>query len=225
VYNAASVVITTCFSIIFAEAFVYFESVLSTDQKMSSLLFSFRAAAQQALTRRGAMAVNSPLFRRDYRQVIMEQDGKKTSIKATRVEPQYKNYVPTDNGVTCPLEARGICVTHEDVLILRQFMTSDGDVLMHSETPLSDTSYYQVSRCIKMAQREGLLPGNTDTHVNYLKQKIPRNQTHLCSKAVGNARKFKGRGPWYRRRHHMVGLAVVAANSPQVSNKPMIRHH
>jgi len=80
VYNAASVVITTCFSIIFAEAFVYFESVLSTDQKMSSLLFSFRAAAQQALTRRGAMAVNSPLFRRDYRQVIMEQDGKKTSV-------------------------------------------------------------------------------------------------------------------------------------------------
>ena len=59
---------------------------------------------------------------------------------------------------TCPLRARGIEVTKNDVLILQQFMRSDGSILKLENTNLGDRTYQKVVSCIRQAQREGLLP-------------------------------------------------------------------
>merc|ERR1712179_321457 len=97
---------------------------------------------------------------RNYRQIVVEKEEAKTVIKGERIEDKFKRYAPPSSKETCPLKSRGINITPEDTLILRQFQTSNGEILGQAETGLSTREYYKVISCIKMAQRANLLPGS-----------------------------------------------------------------
>ncbi|KAL4630588.1 28S ribosomal protein S18a, mitochondrial, partial [Arapaima gigas] len=48
--------------------------------------------------------------------------------------------------------------SYEDVLLLSQFIRSDGGMLPRRVTGLCAEEHYKISACVKMAQRTGLLP-------------------------------------------------------------------
>ena len=52
----------------------------------------------------------------------------------------------------CPLESRFISVTPKDVLILAQFINSDGTMRTQKQTGLSDKQYRIVSEAVFIAQ-------------------------------------------------------------------------
>ena len=101
-------------------------------------------------------------FRSATRRLIIERDPAKKVIKISGSKnPEPTNLaapIPEESEDTCPLRARGIEVTKNDVLILRQFMRSDGSILKLEHTNLGDRTYKKVVSCIRQAQREGLLP-------------------------------------------------------------------
>lgn len=98
------------------------------------------------------------------RRIVIERDTTKNVVKISGqlVQPQFKRQalpkISENDEDTCPLRARGIEVSKNDVLILRQFMRSDGSILAFDDTKLAERSYKKVVAAIKMAQREGLLP-------------------------------------------------------------------
>jgi len=111
------------------------------------------------------------------------------------------------------------------VLILRQFITADGDMLSKDETGLSQRQYYKISACVAMAQRAKLLPGKEGSRKDMKGNLIPDFNCHLSRYDIGERTPFKGRGPWYRRRWHRIGNEIVDNDSPQVSNKRVRLHH
>merc|ERR1712039_275773 len=76
------------------------------------------------------------------RKLIIERDPAKKIIKISGSKnPEPTNLatpISDDSEDTCPLRARGIEVTKNDVLILRQFMRSDGSVLKMEQTHLGE---------------------------------------------------------------------------------------
>jgi len=64
----------------------------------------------------------------------------------------------TSRDRVCPLESRFISVTPKDVLILAQFINSDGTMRTQEQTGLSDKQYRIVSEAVFIAQNDGLLP-------------------------------------------------------------------
>ena len=58
----------------------------------------------------------------------------------------------TSRDRVCPLESRFISVTPKDVLILAQFINSDGTMRTQEQTGLSDKQYRIVSEAVFIAQ-------------------------------------------------------------------------
>jgi len=161
---------------------------------------------------------------RQYRQIVVEKEETKTTIKGVRVEDNFKKYAPPVTDETCPLKSRGINITPEDTLILRQFQTSDGEILSQAETGLSTREYYKVISCIKMAQRANLLPG-TEPQRDIDGNEVPKLNRYLSRYQTGSRTPIYRRGLWYRKLWFKVGDRRVQEDAPHISNKKIRMHH
>jgi len=74
------------------------------------------------------------------------------------VDTSEEGEAPTKKDRVCPLESRFITVTPKDVLILAQFINSDGTMRTQEQTGLSNKQYRIVSEAVFIAQNDGLLP-------------------------------------------------------------------
>ncbi|KAL6459690.1 hypothetical protein MHYP_G00314490 [Metynnis hypsauchen] len=96
---------------------------------------------------------------RGIRQVVEKKEGKTTVIEgvtvATHVSPQPPN--PT---AKCPIYRWNLQnkYTYTDVLLLSQFIRSDGGMLPRRITGLCAEEHSKIAVCVQMAHRAGLLP-------------------------------------------------------------------
>nr|CAI5860319.1 unnamed protein product [Callosobruchus analis] len=99
------------------------------------------------------------------KQIKEVQEGKDLVISAEIVQSERKPYLLRNNHPTaCPLCATGLDVKHTDVLILSQFVRSDGCMLPRRITGLCKTQQKRVSSLVAMAQKAGLMPNLNPWH-------------------------------------------------------------
>ncbi|GIY05285.1 28S ribosomal protein S18a, mitochondrial [Caerostris darwini] len=66
----------------------------------------------------------------------------------------------------CPLCRIGVhFLKHTDILIISQFLNSDGSVVPQHITGLCNKQYFRVVRALALAQRAGLIPKKSGTPV------------------------------------------------------------
>ncbi|AWP19883.1 putative 28S ribosomal protein S18a mitochondrial [Scophthalmus maximus] len=96
---------------------------------------------------------------RGIRQVVETQEGKTTTVEGHIVDvpagPQPPN--PT---AKCPIYRWDLQhkYNYTDVLLLSQFIRSDGGMLPRRITGLCSEEHHKITVCVKMAHRAGLLP-------------------------------------------------------------------
>ncbi|XP_018305453.1 28S ribosomal protein S18a, mitochondrial [Mycetomoellerius zeteki] len=92
------------------------------------------------------------------RQIIEKEENEVLTIQAIRVPQKKKHLLLKMKSKACPLCATGLDVKHTDVLILNQFLRSNGTMLPHRITGLCKMQQDRVSILVTMAKRAGLLP-------------------------------------------------------------------
>ncbi|XP_076235488.1 mitochondrial ribosomal protein S18A [Calliopsis andreniformis] len=90
---------------------------------------------------------------------IHERKEGNTLIIEAEIKPDKNDerYLKPKNGA-CPLCSAGLDVKHTDVLILSQFLRSDGEILPRRVTGLCKVQQKRISSLIIMAQKAGLMP-------------------------------------------------------------------
>ncbi|XP_044744602.1 28S ribosomal protein S18a, mitochondrial [Coccinella septempunctata] len=92
------------------------------------------------------------------KQIITEEKGNSIVISGKIIDSERKPFhLKCENGV-CPLCATGLNVKHTDVLILSQFVRSDGCMLPRRVTGLCTKQQRRVSSLVTMAHKAGLMP-------------------------------------------------------------------
>nr|XP_032804529.1 39S ribosomal protein S18a, mitochondrial [Petromyzon marinus] len=133
---------------------------------------------------------------RGLRQVNEHKEGNTTTLEGKIVEQQAGNEPPNPAG-GCPICRWNVKHKYDytDVLLLSQFLRSDGGMLPRRVTGLCLEEHRKVAVCVKMAHRAGLLPDHRPRlppgHVP--KPKLSLN-TYLTRWAVGTAKPIWKRG-------------------------------
>ncbi|XP_014605035.1 PREDICTED: 28S ribosomal protein S18a, mitochondrial [Polistes canadensis] len=91
------------------------------------------------------------------KEIIEKKEGNNVIIEAV-IRPQENAHLlmKTKNGA-CPLCSHNLNVKHTDVLILSQFVRSDGCMLPRRITGLCGVQQKRVSIMVAMAQKAGLM--------------------------------------------------------------------
>ena len=86
--------------------------------------------------------------------IYYTEPPKEITIEGVDLEATDGESKPEENKreKVCPLESRFISVTPKDVLILAQFINSDGTMRTQNQTGLSDKQYRIVSEAVFIAQ-------------------------------------------------------------------------
>lgn len=158
---------------------------------------------------------------RSYRRIVSNVKENETTIEAVVKEEVISNIAEKSvEKDKCPLRSRGIQITYEDVLILNQFISSEGDMVPQHITGLCDREHIKVKNAIKMAQRANLLPGEEDQYTEKGKF-VPKLNRYLTNFEIGSRGPIFKRGPIYDKAKYRVGDAIAAADAPRTSNKPI----
>ncbi|XP_040286736.1 39S ribosomal protein S18a, mitochondrial [Bufo bufo] len=122
---------------------------------------------------RGAPGVQS----RGLRQLTEVKDGKVTTIEGRILEEKPSMCPPNPEG-QCPICRWNLKHKYDymDVLVLGQFIRSDGGMLSRKVTGLCSEEHKKVQACVKMAHRAGLLP---DHRPKLPEGKKPKDKFHL----------------------------------------------
>ncbi|CAL1680170.1 unnamed protein product [Lasius platythorax] len=92
------------------------------------------------------------------REIIEKKEGKVLTVEAHYV-PQKKEHLQLKLECNaCSLCATGLDVKHTDVLILSQFLRTDGCMLPRRITGLCDVQQKRITVLVAMAQKAGLMP-------------------------------------------------------------------
>ncbi|XP_054854340.1 39S ribosomal protein S18a, mitochondrial [Eublepharis macularius] len=98
---------------------------------------------------------------RGLRQVVEITEGNTTTIEGKILEDVETPIPPNPSG-QCPICRWNLKhkYTYEDVLLLSQFIRSDGGLLPRRITGLCLKEHKKIAVCVQMAQRAGLLPNH-----------------------------------------------------------------
>ncbi|XP_053238846.1 39S ribosomal protein S18a, mitochondrial isoform X2 [Podarcis raffonei] len=96
---------------------------------------------------------------RGLRQVVETTEGNTTIIEGKMLEVEEAPTPPNPSG-QCPICRWNLKhkYSYEDVLLLSQFITSEGRMLPRRVTGLCTEEHRKVEVCVKMAHRAGTLP-------------------------------------------------------------------
>ncbi|XP_076284302.1 mitochondrial ribosomal protein S18A [Lasioglossum baleicum] len=92
------------------------------------------------------------------KEIIEKKEGNNLIIEAV-IKPDVNDsrFLKPKKGV-CPVCSSGLSIRHTDVLILSQFITSNGNILPRRITGLCKVQQQRISSMILMAQRAGIMP-------------------------------------------------------------------
>ncbi|XP_037305897.2 39S ribosomal protein S18a, mitochondrial [Pungitius pungitius] len=96
---------------------------------------------------------------RGIRQVVEKQEGKTTTIEGQIADVPAAPEAPNP-AAKCPIYRWNLQhkYNYTDVLLLSQFIRSDGGMLSKKITGLCPEEHRKIAVCVQMAQRAGLLP-------------------------------------------------------------------
>ncbi|XP_023682349.1 large ribosomal subunit protein mL66 [Paramormyrops kingsleyae] len=126
---------------------------------------------------------------RGIRQVVEKTDGKTTTIEGISVGASQWPQPPNPEG-RCPICRWNLKhkYSYEDVLLLGQFIRSDGGMLPRRVTGLCTEEHNKIAICVKMAHRAGLLPDHRpvlpEGHVPKPKPQLNRYLTRWSVRSV-----------------------------------------
>ncbi|XP_072356303.1 large ribosomal subunit protein mL66 [Scyliorhinus torazame] len=97
---------------------------------------------------------------RGLREIARVQDGQTIMIEGKKVETSPVSSEPPNPSGQCPICRWNLKhkYNHTDVLMLSQFIRSDGGMLPRRITGLCFEEHKKIEICVKMAHRAGLLP-------------------------------------------------------------------
>ncbi|XP_060523740.1 large ribosomal subunit protein mL66 [Cylas formicarius] len=99
----------------------------------------------------------SPALR--LKEIQENQDGQLLTIEGKYVpSPREPYLLKSKHDNACPICASGLNIKHTDVLILSQFVRSDGCMLPKRITGLCNKQQRRVQSLVAMAQKAGLMP-------------------------------------------------------------------
>lgn len=115
-----------------------------------------------------SLSVSTP---RSYREVTVKEDGKKITIEGIPKESERKGRLIEPDFLkrssdSCEVKdnCHSLCkfsqvheIKHTDVLILEQFVESNGKIIPRDVTGLCERQHYRLDKLIGMAQKAGLM--------------------------------------------------------------------
>ncbi|KAM7395562.1 hypothetical protein PAMA_007027 [Pampus argenteus] len=170
-----------------------------------------------------AVAVQS----RGLRQVVEKQEGKTTIIEGQILDvsagPQPPNPI-----AKCPIYRWNLQhkYNYTDVLLLSQFIRSDGGMLPRRITGLCTEEHRKIVICVQMAQRAGLLPDHKpklpEGHVP--KKPKPQLNRYLTRWSINSVKPIYKKGLKWCKKRMPVGHPALNDNV-HYSVKPIYTKH
>ncbi|XP_076016215.1 large ribosomal subunit protein mL66 [Genypterus blacodes] len=164
---------------------------------------------------------------RGFRHVVEKKDGATTTIEGQTVDiplgPQPPN--PT---ASCPIYRWNLQhkYNYTDVLLLSQFIRSDGGMLPRRVTGLCLEEHRKVAACVQMAHRAGLLPDHKpklpEDHVT--KKPKPQLNRYLTRWSISSVKPIYRSGLKWCKKRVAVGHPLLK-NNVRYTFKPVYIKH
>ncbi|XP_066553536.1 large ribosomal subunit protein mL66 isoform X1 [Amia ocellicauda] len=140
----------------------------------------------QRITRLPVLSALGNIQIRGVRDVVEKTDGKTTTIEGKLVAAPPKLDPPNPAG-QCPICQWNLKhkYNYTDVLLLSQFIRSDGGMLPRRITGLCTEEHRKIEVCVKMAHRAGLLPDHKPPLPEDHVPKKPKSQLNSRSQCSG----------------------------------------
>lgn len=152
---------------------------------------------------------------RGLRQVVEQEDGKTTTIEGKILDTPSAP-VPPNPAAKCPIYRWNLQhkYNYTDVLLLRQFIRSDGGMLPRRITGLCLEEHRKIVSCVKMAHRAGLLPDHRpklpEGHVP--KNNKPKLNRYLTRWSIDSVKPIYKKGLKWKKKPMCVGSPLLQDN-------------
>ncbi|XP_063079484.1 39S ribosomal protein S18a, mitochondrial [Engraulis encrasicolus] len=195
------------------------KSVLSSFSNAQRMVSKASCFPLQCLNRTPPLAVFGLAPSRGIVKVVEKQEKKTTTLEGVTVDV-LGGPEPPNPSAHCPIYRWNLQNKYDytDVLLLRQFIRSDGGMLPRRVTGLCTPEHYKIAACVRMAQRAGLLPDHKpplpEGHVPK-----PQLNRYLTRWSIGTARPIYKRGLKWCKNRMPVGDPIMKDNI-QYGKKP-----
>ncbi|XP_031437920.1 39S ribosomal protein S18a, mitochondrial [Clupea harengus] len=159
-------------------------------------------------------------------KVVEKQEGKTITVEGLTVESP-ESPVPPNPSAHCPIYRWNLQnkYGYTDVLLLSQFIRSDGGMLSRRVTGLCTPEHYKIAACVRMAQRAGLLPDHKPTlPEGHIPKPKPQLNRYLSRWSVGTARPIYKSGLKWCKKRMAVGDPILK-NNIQYGKRPIRYWH
>ncbi|XP_057679080.1 39S ribosomal protein S18a, mitochondrial [Corythoichthys intestinalis] len=165
--------------------------------------------------------------KRGIRQVVETQEDKTVTIegKILDIAPAPQ---PPNPSAKCPIYRWNLQnkYNYTDVLLLSQFIRSDGGMLPKRITGLCPEEHRKVAVCVKMAHRAGLLPDHKpklpEGHI--LKRDKPQLNRYLTRWSIKSVKPIYKRGLKWCKKRMPIGSPLLKDNI-RYGPKPLYLNH
>ncbi|XP_051745995.1 39S ribosomal protein S18a, mitochondrial [Ctenopharyngodon idella] len=165
---------------------------------------------------------------RGLRHVVEKKEGKTTVIEGV-LEPTSERPQPPNPTAACPIYRWNLQnkYNYTDVLLLSQFIRSDGGMLPRRITGLCAQEHNKIAICVQMAHRAGLLPDHRpplpEGYVPKPKPNPPLNR-YLTRYSVTSVKPILKTGLKWCKKRMSVGHPALK-NNVTYSPKPLYTKH
>ncbi|KAM9317465.1 large ribosomal subunit protein mL66 [Gastrophryne carolinensis] len=176
--------------------------------------------------RAGWALLGRPVQSRGLREVVEKKEGRVTLIEG-RVSEEKPSLAPPNPAGQCPICRWNLKHKYDytDVLVISQFIRSDGGMLPKRVTGLCAEEHRKVAACVRMAHRAGLLPNHRP---RLAEGQVPRPKFHLnrylTGWSVSSARPILRKGLKWCKVTMPVGDRLLKDNV-RYSRKPLLYRH
>lgn len=164
---------------------------------------------------------------RGIRQVVEKQDGK-TSIIEGQILDLPAGPQPPNPTAKCPIYRWNLQnkYNYTDVLLLSQFIRSDGGMLPRRITGLCPEEHRKIAICVQMAHRAGLLPDHRpklpEGHIP--KRPKPKLNRYLTRWSIDSVKPIYKTGLKWCKKRMSVGHPILQ-NNVRYGVKPLYIKH
>ncbi|XP_020773180.1 39S ribosomal protein S18a, mitochondrial [Boleophthalmus pectinirostris] len=167
--------------------------------------------------------VNGPLVSvlavqsRGIRKVVEKQEGKTTTLEGKILDTPPAPE-PPNPAAKCPIYRWNLQHKYDytDVLLLSQFIRSDGGMLPRRITGLCSEEHHKIAVCVQMAHRAGLLPDHRpklpEGHVPSTKTPRPKLNRYLTRWSVNTVKPIYKKGLKWNKKPMHVGHPLLRDN-------------
>ncbi|KAK7906920.1 hypothetical protein WMY93_015532 [Mugilogobius chulae] len=192
-----------------------FRSMCTSFNSLKLCSSAFKVANVQNVN--GSLVSMLAVQSRGIRQVVEKQEGKTTTLEGkildTSAAPE-----PPNPAAKCPIYRWNLQhkYNYTDVLLLRQFIRSDGGLLPRRITGLCLEEHRKIAVCVQMAHRAGLLPDHRpklpEGHVPSTKRPKPKLNRYLTHWSVNSVKPIYKKGLKWKKKPMHVGSYLLKDN-------------